>query len=289
MKWRGRRASRNISDRRRSGGRGAGRTVVAGGGIGAVVVVLAGLVFGFDPSFILNSGLLDGGAVQQTSAPSGPNRIDDETEEFVAVVLADTEEVWTDLFQRSGASYPRPTLVLFSGAVGSACGQASSAVGPFYCPGDEQIYIDLDFFDVMDRELGARGDFAKAYVIAHEVAHHVQNVQGILPEVNAQRQRVGETDANRLTVLLELQADCYSGIWANRAEQMFDTLEPGDIAEAMNAAEAIGDDALQRRAQGYVVPDSFTHGTSEQRMRWFDRGYRTGSVSDCDTFGATEL
>lgn len=289
MKWRGRRASRNISDRRRSGGRGAGRTVVAGGGIGAVVVVLAGLVFGFDPSFILNSGLLDGGPVQQTSAPSGPNRIDDETEEFVAVVLADTEEVWTDLFQRSGASYPRPTLVLFSGAVGSACGQASSAVGPFYCPGDEQIYIDLDFFDVMDRELGARGDFAKAYVIAHEVAHHVQNVQGILPEVNAQRQRVDETGANRLTVRLELQADCYSGIWANRAEQMFDTLEPGDIAEAMNAAEAIGDDALQRRAQGYVVPDSFTHGTSEQRMRWFDRGYRTGSVSDCDTFAATEL
>jgi len=289
MKWRGRRASRNISDRRRSGGRGAGRTVVAGGGIGAVVVVLAGLVFGFDPSFILNSGLLDGGPVQQTSAPSGPNRIDDETEEFVAVVLADTEEVWTDLFQRSGASYPRPTLVLFSGAVGSACGQASSAVGPFYCPGDEQIYIDLDFFDVMDRELGARGDFAKAYVIAHEVAHHVQNVQGILPEVNAQRQRVGEIAANRLTVRLELQADCYSGIWANRAEQMFDTLEPGDIAEAMNAAEAIGDDALQRRAQGYVVPDSFTHGTSEQRMRWFDRGYRTGSVSDCDTFAATEL
>ncbi len=289
MKWRGRRASRNISDRRRSGGRGAGRTVVAGGGIGAVVVVLAGLVFGFDPSFILNSGLLDGGPVQQTSAPSGPNRIDDETEEFVAVVLADTEEVWTDLFQRSGASYPRPTLVLFSGAVGSVCGQASSAVGPFYCPGDEQIYIDLDFFDVMDRELGARGDFAKAYVIAHEVAHHVQNVQGILPEVNAQRQRVDETGANRLTVRLELQADCYSGIWANRAEQMFDTLEPGDIAEAMNAAEAIGDDALQRRAQGYVVPDSFTHGTSEQRMRWFDRGYRTGSVSDCDTFVATEL
>ncbi|QIK39632.1 KPN_02809 family neutral zinc metallopeptidase [Pontivivens nitratireducens] len=289
MKWRGRRASRNISDRRRSGGRGAGRTVVAGGGIGAVVVVLAGLVFGFDPSFILNSGLLDGGPVQQTSAPSGPNRIDDETEEFVAVVLADTEEVWTDLFQRSGASYPRPTLVLFSGAVGSACGQASSAVGPFYCPGDEQIYIDLDFFDVMDRELGARGDFAKAYVIAHEVAHHVQNVQGILPEVNAQRQRVDETGANRLTVRLELQADCYSGIWANRAEQMFDTLEPGDIAEAMNAAEAIGDDALQRRAQGYVVPDSFTHGTSEQRMRWFDRGYRTGSVSNCDTFAATEL
>ncbi|WP_185804192.1 KPN_02809 family neutral zinc metallopeptidase [Pontivivens nitratireducens] len=289
MKWRGRRASRNISDRRRSGGRGAGRTVVAGGGIGAVVVVLAGLVFGFDPSFILNSGLLDGGPVQQTSAPSGPNRIDDETEEFVAVVLADTEEVWTDLFQRAGASYPRPTLVLFSGVVGSACGQASSAVGPFYCPGDEQIYIDLDFFDVMDRELGARGDFAKAYVIAHEVAHHVQNVQGILPEVNAQRQRVSETDANRLTVRLELQADCYSGIWANRAEQMFDTLEPGDIAEAMNAAEAIGDDALQRRAQGYVVPDSFTHGTSEQRMRWFDRGYRTGSVSDCDTFAETEL
>lgn len=287
MKWRGRRASGNISDRRGSSG-GGGR-VAAGGGIGAIVVVLAGLIFGFDPSFILNSGLLDGGTTQQSSAPSGPNQIDDDTEEFVAVVLADTEAVWTDIFAQAGRDYPEPTLVLFTGAVASACGQASSAVGPFYCPGDNQIYIDLDFFDVMDRELGARGDFAKAYVIAHEVAHHVQNVQGILPQVNAQRQRVREVDANRLTVRLELQADCYSGVWANRAQRMFDSLEPGDIQEAMNAAEAIGDDALQRRAQGYVVPDSFTHGTSAQRMRWFDAGYRTGSVAACDTFSTNEL
>ena len=289
MKWRGRRASRNISDRRRSGGRGAGRTVVAGGGIGAVVVVLAGLIFGFDPSFILNSGLLDGDTSRQASAPAGPNQIDDETEEFVAVVLGDTEEVWSRIFEQNGSSYPRPTLVLFTGVVGSACGQASSAVGPFYCPGDQQIYIDLDFFEVMERQLGARGDFAKAYVIAHEVAHHVQNVEGILPEVNSQRQRVSEVNANRLTVRLELQADCYSGVWANQAQRLFDSLEPGDIAEAMNAAEAIGDDALQRQSQGYVVPDSFTHGTSEQRMRWFETGYRSGSPSACDTFAATEL
>lgn len=288
MKWRGRRTSRNISDRRRSGG---GGTVVAGGGLAAVVVVLAGLIFGFDPSFILNSGLLDQGGPldRQASAPAGPNEIDDDTEEFVAVVLADTEEVWGEIFAQSGERYPAPTLVLFTGVVRSACGQASSAVGPFYCPGDQQIYIDLDFFEVMERQLGARGDFAKAYVVAHEVAHHVQNVTGILPQVNAQRQRVNEVQANRLTVRLELQADCYAGIWANRAQRMFDSLEPGDIREAMEAAEAIGDDALQRRSQGYVVPDSFTHGTSEQRMRWFETGFRTGSISACDTFAAREL
>ena len=286
MKWRGRRTSTRISDRR---GRGGGGTVVAGGGVLTIVVVLAGLVFGFDPSFLLNSGLLDGQGQRQVSTQSGPNTVDDETEEFVAVVLADTEDVWNRIFAANDVNYPEPTLVLFTGVVSSACGSATSAVGPFYCPGDQQIYIDLDFFNVMERRLGAGGDFAKAYVIAHEVAHHVQNLQGILGQVNSQRQRVSEVQANRLTVRLELQADCYSGIWANNAERMFDSLEPGDIEEAMNAASAIGDDALQRRSQGYVVPDSFTHGTSEQRMRWFMTGYQTGSIQACDTFAVSEL
>ncbi|WP_316013384.1 neutral zinc metallopeptidase [Roseobacter sp. HKCCA0434] len=284
MKWRGRRTSTNISDRR-GGGRGV---AVAGGGIGVVVVVLAGLIFGFDPRPLLDSGLVGGGPAPQQQS-SGPNEIDDAAEEFVAVTLADTEEVWGSLFSQSGSSYAEPTLVLFTGAVRSACGTASAAVGPFYCPGDEQIYIDLDFFDVMERQLGATGDFAKAYVIAHEVAHHVQNLTGTLPQVNQRRQQVSQVEANRLTVRLELQADCYSGVWAHHADARFDSLEPGDIEEAMNAASAIGDDALQRRQQGYVVPDSFTHGTSEQRMRWFDQGYRTGSVGACDTFSTDRL
>lgn len=272
MKGRGRRSSTNISDRRWARAGGGGLATKAGGGIAALVIVLAGLLFGFDPSFILNSGLLDEGQGAQVGAPAGANRIDDEAEAFVAVVLADTEEVWGEIFRQSRARYPAPTLVLFTGSVASACGQASSAVGPFYCPGDRQIYIDLDFFEVMDNQLGARGDFAKAYVIAHEVAHHIQNLQGILPDVNAQRSRVGEVAANRLTVRLELQADCYAGVWANYAQRMFDSLEPGDIREALNAAEAIGDDTLQRHAQGYVVPDSFTHGTSAQRSDGLMRG-----------------
>ncbi len=282
MKWRNRRASRNVKDLR---GKGTGPAI---GGAGVILVLLAGWIFGFDPSFILNSGLVGGGAPTSTSV-SSPNRIDDEAEEFVAVVLADTEEVWSTVFAENGGRYVEPTLVLFTGAVSSACGQASSAVGPFYCPGDQQIYLDLDFFRVLEQRLGAGGDFARAYVIAHEVAHHVQNLTGQLGTVEQARRRASEVEANRLTVRLELQADCYSGVWANRAQEMFGVLERGDLREALDAASAIGDDTLQRRSQGYVVPDSFTHGTSEQRMSWFARGFETGDPAACDTFAVREL
>ena len=287
MKLRNVRRSSNIEDRRGRRGRTRRGGAIGGLGVGGVLLVLAiGYFTGIDVTPIL------GGSPSQSvsSAPRDFSAAEQRAADFTASVLATTEDVWSQVFpQQVGREYVPPTLVLFSGQTTSSCGGATAATGPFYCPADQKAYLDTQFFATLSQRLGASGDFAAAYVIAHEVAHHVQNVQGILPEVNAQRQRVSETDANRLTVRLELQADCYSGIWANRAEQMFDTLEPGDIAEAMNAAEAIGDDALQRRAQGYVVPDSFTHGTSEQRMRWFDRGYRTGSVSDCDTFAETEL
>ncbi|MSU89035.1 hypothetical protein GE300_05265 [Rhodobacteraceae bacterium 2CG4] len=279
MKWRGRRGSRNIQDRRgMRGGRVAGI-----GGLGALVVVLIGAFAGVDLTPLLQGG---GGPV---SEPTGPNTIDDRTEEFVSVVLADTEEVWSAIFDASGGSYAEPELVLYSGVTGSACGTANAAVGPFYCPGDRRIFLDTSFFATLEQRLGAGGDFAFAYVIAHEVAHHVQNETGVLGEVNARRSRLPEAEANRLSVRIELQADCYSGLWARHAEDRFGSLEPGDIEEAMNAAAAIGDDALQRAGQGQVVPDSFTHGTSEQRQRWFERGYASGDPEACDTFSAEQL
>lgn len=289
MKWRGRRTSTNISDRRRGGtGRRVART---GGGVGIVgiLALLVGMYFGVDLSPFL--GVMQGGSV--ASAPShsaaGPNRIDDEMEEFIAVVLADTEAVWQQEFQTRGGRYQEPTLVLFSESVGSACGFASSASGPFYCPGDNQIYLDTSFFTTLERQLGARGDFAKAYVIAHEVAHHVQNLIGIMGQTYAARARATEAEANAISVRIELQADCFSGVWARAVEQRFGVLEPGDIEEAMNAAASIGDDILQRRSGRAVVPDSFTHGTSEQRQRWFYTGYRTGQMERCDTFAAERL
>jgi uncharacterized protein len=300
MRWRGRRTSDNIVDRRGGGGGpfgggfGGGRRVrmpIGGGkmGIGGIVIVLVlALVFGVDPAMLLGGGG-SGFVVPQgsTGAPSGPNSIDDDTEQFVAVVLADTEEVWSDLL--SGQGYAEPKLVLFSGGTVSACGTASAAAGPFYCPGDRQIYLDTDFFRVMEQRLGAEGDFAAAYVIAHEVAHHVQNLLGILPEVNNARAGAGDAESNRLSVMVELQADCFSGVWARHAEERFGTLEAGDIDEALNAASQIGDDTLQRNAGQVVVPDSFTHGSSEQRVRWFEQGYESGDPNSCDTFNAAEL
>ena len=293
MKWRGRRTSGNIEDRRHGGG-GTGRARMPRGkggrigGVGAIIILLAGAYFGVD-----TSGLLGGSQgfsiPQQQSAPSGPNRIDDQAEEFVGVVLADTEEIWSSLFQKMGRRYEPPKLVLFAGQTRSACGAASSASGPFYCPADRKAYLDTDFFQVMAKRLGAGGDFAAAYVIAHEVAHHVQNVLGILPEVNRQRAQVSEVQSNRLSVMIELQADCFSGVWARHAEARYGSLEPGDIQEALNAASQIGDDTLQRNAGRAVVPDSFQHGSSDQRVRWFQRGYERGDPGQCDTFNAARL
>lgn len=281
MRWQGRRTSRNIEDRR---GRGGGRRTAGVGGLGALILILAGLFFGVDVT-----PFLGGGGVATAPAPSGPNQIDDQGEEFVAVVLADTETVWGDIFERSGLRYEEPTLVLFSGVTASACGTANAAVGPFYCPRDRQVYLDMDFFRVMESQLGARGDFAKAYVVAHEVAHHVQNLLGTLSETDRLSARASKSDANAISVRVELQADCYAGLWARHVQERFGILEQGDIQEALDTAARIGDDALQRAAQGVVVPDSFTHGTSAQRQRWFGQGFQTGNPQSCDTFGAETL
>jgi uncharacterized protein len=290
MRWRGRRTSDNIVDRRGQSGFGGGRRMrvpIGGGGrigaAGAVLLLVLGLVFGVDTSALLGGG----GGGFSVPEQQGPNRIDDDAEQFVAVVLADTEEVWADLL--AGQGYREPELVLFSGGTVSACGAADAAAGPFYCPGDSRIYLDTEFFRVLDQRLGAEGDFAAAYVIAHEVAHHVQNLLGILPQVNSARMQTGEAEGNRLSVMVELQADCFSGVWARHAEERFGTLEAGDIEEALNAASQIGDDTLQRNAGRVVVPDSFQHGTSEQRVRWFSRGYESGDANGCDTFNAAEL
>lgn len=287
MKWRGRRSSRNIEDRRGRGSRTGttGRRVGAGGigGIGAIAVVVIGLFLGVDPGTLLGIIAGDGGGYQPPQQSGTTNAIDDDTEKFVSVVLADTEAVWEEIFRKDlGRTYQPPQLVLFSGQTQSACGAASAATGPFYCPPDKRAFLDTSFFATLEGRLGASGDFARAYVIAHEIAHHVQNELGILPKINRLRAQASEVDSNRLSVLVELQADCFSGVWARRAEQRFGALEPGDIKEALNAAAQIGDDALQRRTQGYVVPDSFTHGTSAQRVRAFQNGYAKGDISDCE-------
>ena len=281
MDWRGRRESSNIEDRRGSGG---GMIRPAGvGGIGVLAVVLIGMFFGVDLTPLLGVG--GGPVATEQQAPAGPNAIDDENEQFVAIVLGQTEDVWGRLFQASNLQYAQPRLVLFTGATGSACGAAQSAMGPFYCPNDQTVYLDMDFFRVMESQLGSRGEFARAYVIAHEVGHHVQDELGLLAQVNAQRGRVSERDSNALSVAVELQADCYSGIWANASRDALN-LTDADITSALDTAARIGDDALQRASQGYVVPDSFTHGTSEQRQEWFHRGYRSGDPDQCDTFSA---
>jgi predicted metalloprotease len=261
----GRRESANVDDRRRLGGGG-----VALGGGGALVVVVIALLLGVDPRALL----------QQSGGPSRtPTAQEDELKRFVAVVLADTEDVWHEQFRKAGKGYREPRLVLFSGRVQSACGMAGSAVGPFYCPADEHVYIDLQFFAELKDRFGAPGDFAQAYVVAHEVGHHVQKILGYSDKVHAQRNRLSEKEYNRLSVRLELQADYLAGVWAHHAQKAKRILEPGDLEEALRAANAIGDDRLQKRSQGTVVPDSFTHGTSAQRMKWFRLGLETGDFA----------
>ncbi len=284
MKWQGRRGSSNIEDRRRRGG--GARRAGGIGGVAGVLVLLAGWYFGVDTSQFVDLG--GGGFEASSSAEITP--ADERAAQFVSVTLADTEEVWSDIFQRQlGQTYQPPILVLFKGQTQSACGGASAATGPFYCPPERKAYLDTDFFTTLEQRLGAEGDFAAAYVVAHEVAHHVQNELGILGQVNQLRAQMSEADSNAMSVRVELQADCYSGIWARAAQQRFGSLERGDIAEAMNAAAQIGDDTLQRNAGQAVRPHTFTHGTSEQRQRWFARGLESGDLSTCDTFAATRL
>lgn len=282
MRWQGRQGSSNVEDRR---GMRYGR---AGGiGIGTIVLALIAMYFGQDPSVVLQG--------VQPSQPTGEqvpyNESPEEAQlrEFISVVLADTEQAWGQIFSAAGRTYEQPKLVLFSGAVESACGFAQAAVGPFYCPGDRKVYIDLSFYQELQSRFGAPGDFAQAYVVAHEVGHHVQTLLGISDRNMAARQRASEVEANALSVRQELQADCFAGIWAHNADRSRQLLEQGDIEEGLNAASAIGDDRLQKQSRGYVAPESFTHGSSEQRVRWFKRGLQSGDVNSCDTFAANSL
>ena len=279
--------SSNIEDRRGM----SVRRGVAGGGIGIVVIALVAMFFGVDPSLLLNSGLVSGPgqqAPQQQVATGAPSR-EDKMADFVAAVLGSTEETWSEIFARGGRTYRKPVLVLFTGAVESACGFAQAAVGPFYCPPDHKLYIDLAFYRDLQDRFRAPGDFAQAYVIAHEVGHHVQNLLGIAGKVQAARQRASERQANELSVRMELQADCLAGIWAAHASRSKRILEPGDIDEGLNAASAIGDDRLQQAAGGRVSPESFTHGSARQRADWFRRGLESGDLKACDTFAAAQL
>lgn len=293
MKWEGQRQSENVEDRR--GARGGGGLRLGGRrgiGLGTIVVALvAGWIFGINPLTLL--GVLGGGGpvaeAPSAEAPAQRPPAGDPLAAFVSTVLADTEDVWTGVMRGGGAVYREPKLVLFRGAVGTACGTGQSAMGPFYCPGDQKVYIDLGFFETLRARMGAPGDFAQAYVIAHEVGHHVQNLLGITGKVDAMRGRVSETQMNALSVRVELQADCFAGVWAHHSHKGKGWLERGDVEEAMNAAAQIGDDALQRKSQGTVVPESFTHGTSAQRQGWFRRGLESGSVAQCNSFDARTL
>ncbi len=276
MRWREGRQSDNVEDRRGIGGKG-----LAVGGIGSVVVMIIAFLLGVDPSKLLNGGDSSPAPGTQVSRPANPE--EDELKAFSSSVLANTEDVWADIFRRNGQQYRPPKLVLFTGRVQSPCGTSSAAVGPFYCPGDQKVYIDLSFYRELKSRFRAPGDFAQAYVIAHEVGHHIQNLLGMMSKVNSRQGRAGERESNDLSVRLELQADCYAGVWAQSVQRK-GILEAGDIEEALTAATAIGDDRLQKESQGYVVPDSFTHGSSEQRMRWFRRGLETGDIRQCDTF-----
>jgi predicted metalloprotease len=278
MRWREGRESENVEDRRGVSGRG----LAFGGGIGTVILMVVALLFGVDPRSIFNG---DSGGPSQpgTTATRSVNPAEDELKHFSASVLASTEDVWSDLLRRNGQRYRTPKLVLYTGQVRSACGLSSAAVGPFYCPGDEKVYLDLSFFQELRERFRAPGDFAQAYVIAHEVGHHIQKLLGTMDKVDSMRERLSEREANALSVRLELQADFYAGVWAYYAQKQ-GILEAGDLEEALRAATAIGDDRLQKEGQGYVVPDSFTHGTSEQRMRWFKRGFDTGDIRQGDTF-----
>ena len=283
MLWQGQRESENVEDERRSGG---GGRIAIGGGIGGVILVVAYLLLGGDPQALLDSQQRSD---SPQSAQLNSNAPRDEASKFVAVVLADTEDAWHDIFRQMGRQYEEPKLVLFSNQTRSGCGFASAASGPFYCPEDRRVYIDLNFYRQLRERFGAPGDFAQAYVIAHEVGHHVQNLLGISNKVDAARGRVSQAEFNRLSVRLELQADFFAGVWARYADRVKHVVETGDIDEAIRAAAAVGDDTLQRHAQGYVVPDAFTHGTSEQRARWFRKGYETGDLRQGDTFNARDL
>jgi hypothetical protein len=302
MKWEGNRQSDNVEDRRSGGDGGMGAGGGGGGLLGAllggrrmsmgvvVVALLGGWALGVNPLTIL--GMLDGGSmpasqVQQRLAQHPP--ADDRMAAFVSTVLADTEDVWTDVFAKGGKTYEKPHLVLFRGSTATACGQGQAAMGPFYCPGDHKVYIDLGFYETLKNQLGAPGDFAQAYVIAHEVGHHVQNLLGISAKMEQMRSKLSPEKYNALSVRLELQADCLAGVWANHAQAERQLLEAGDVAEAMNAAAKIGDDALQKAAGGRVVPESFTHGTSAQRQHWFEAGLQGGLVKNCDTFASRNL
>jgi len=280
MQWTGGRRSTNIEDRR---GMRVGPMAI-GGGLGTLVIVLLGLLFGIDPSAFLNT------TSTETEAPSGTTAgINDETRDFVSAVVGYTEDSWADIFRAGGRSYRAPNVVLYTGAVESACGFGQAAMGPFYCPGDEKVYLDLSFFQELRDRFHAPGDFAQAYVIAHEVGHHVQNLLGISKQVESVRSRASEAEANRISVKLELQADCLAGVWANHTEKAQNSqakafLDPGDVEEALQAASMIGDDKLQKRSQGYVVPESFTHGSSAQRVQWFRQGFEAGNFEACNTF-----
>ncbi|SDX75053.1 hypothetical protein SAMN04515617_106182 [Collimonas sp. OK242] len=293
MKWEGNRESDNVEDRRSDGdgggGFGGGRSI----GLGTIAIALAAsYFFGISPTTILS--LLSGGpgGQQQSQQASGPNRTaraEDPQTKFVRTVLADTEDVWTQIFRVNGKTYAPPTLVLFSGATPTACGTGQTASGPFYCPGDRKVYIDLSFYQLMQQRFHVSGEFAQAYVIAHEVGHHVQNMMGIMDKVNSAERQMSKAQKNAMSVRLELQADCLAGVWAFHANQARSILEQGDVESALNAATAIGDDALQKQEQGYVVPDSFTHGTSAQRVRWFKQGVSSGEVKSCNTFEVKTL
>ncbi len=290
MKWEGNRESDNVEDRRGSGG---GFPLPGGRGIGIgtiVIALLGGWLLGINPLTLL--GLLSGAGgppAQVQQAPAQRPPADDTLARFVSTVLADTEDVWHGVFRQAGGSYQEPRLVLFRGATPTACGTGQAAMGPFYCPADQKVYIDLGFYETLKSRLGAPGDFAQAYVIAHEVGHHVQNLLGISAKMEQMRGRVSQAEYNRLSVRLELQADCFAGVWAHHAQNARQILEQGDVEEAMNAAAKIGDDALQRASGGAVVPESFTHGTSAQRQRWFHAGMQQGSLKACDTFAARAL
>jgi uncharacterized protein len=274
--------SRNVEDRR---GRRVSRGI-AGGGIGTIIIILLALFFGFDPSLLLQGNVQEVNVPQTQSPQSQQPGRDDEMREFVARVLGSTERTWDQIFQAAGQTYQKPTLVLFSDAVESACGFAQAAAGPFYCGVDQKLYIDLAFYRELRQRFQAPGDFAQAYVIAHEVGHHVQNLLGIMSKVQSLQSRSGEREANALSVRLELQADCLAGIWANYAHRERNILEEGDIEEGLNAAAQIGDDRMQKRAQGYVVPEGFTHGSAQQRVQWFRRGITGGDLKQCDTFSS---
>lgn len=287
MRWNRSRASENVEDRRGQGG-GGGKFVGRSIGLGTVAIAVIAMLLGVDPSIVLNlAGGLNPPNAQTQSAPPPP--ADDEAARFVSHVLGDTEDTWRMLFAKSGKTYQDPKLVLFSGSTNTACGLGQSASGPFYCPSDSKVYIDLVFFKELGSRFGAPGDFAQAYVIGHEVGHHVQNLLGISDQVQTERQRSNSTRANQLSVKLELQADCFAGVWAHHADRTRQVLEAGDIDEGLNAATAIGDDRLQKQSQGHVVPDSFTHGSSAQRMRWFKRGIESGDPAVCNTFKAAQI